>query len=354
MSRLFLKKLIVILTAVTVQGLVLNVSSLVLAQEDAAAEVEAQLEAALVEAEELEDDDDDAPDVGGMVANWGTTKAKIFGAKKFLLKQAFEVEVEQAIEICELDERQLKKLKIASRGAAKKAYEKWKTKGLQQMGIGNFGNANADDDADEEEITPEVYTDADDIDAQTLQIADGMMFNPFQREIPTESKFWKKALKASLGDEQNQKLMKHRAQQDLLKREKAAEAAVEAFAFELRLSDKKKQAFKELVMPKMLECETSIGPMYEQFVLYYYASKASKSKLKKILSKAQLQKWKSAIGPAKQIGQMIEMQNGQNNDEDEVRGGDWEETMSFLVELDNAVDDVVEGVTDFVEGVFGK
>ena len=75
MSRLFLKKLIVILTAVTVQGLVLNVSSLVLAQEDAAAEVEAQLEAALVEAEELEDDDDDAPDVGGMVANWGTTKA---------------------------------------------------------------------------------------------------------------------------------------------------------------------------------------------------------------------------------------------------------------------------------------
>ena len=81
MSRLFLKKLIVILTAVTVQGLVLNVSSLVLAQEDAVAEVEAQLEAALVEAEELEDDDDDAPDVGGMVANWGTTKAKILVQK---------------------------------------------------------------------------------------------------------------------------------------------------------------------------------------------------------------------------------------------------------------------------------
>ena len=348
MSRSFLKKLIVILTAVTVQGLVLNVSGPLLAQEDAAVEVVEEKAAEAVDEEELEDDDDDAI-VGGVMANWGTTKAKVFGAKMFLLEQDFTVAVDEAIEVCDLDERQLKKLKIASRGAIKKSFEKWKTKGIQQLGFGNLGNA----DEDEEEITPTVYTEADDIDTQTMQLAGGM-FNPFQNQIPTESKFWKKALRASLGEEQHKKLMKHRAERDLLKKEKNVAAAIEALAFEMRLSDETKQAFSELVTPKMLEGDVGkMGPMYEIYLLYYYGSKASNSQLKKILTKAQLQKWKSAIAPAKQIGQMIEMQNGQNNDDDDDdEDGDW--TVIISEDLEKAAVDVVEGVVEFVEGVIDK
>ena len=349
MSRLFLKKLIVVLTAVTVQCLALNASHPALAQDDAAVAVEV-VEVDDAAEEEDDDDDEDAVAAVGALGNWGTTKAKVLGAKKFMLEQDFAVAVAEAIDLCELDERQLKKLKIASRGAIKKSFEKWKNKGMQQFGIGNFGNA---DDDEEEEVTPKVYTDADDIDMQTMQLASGM-FNPFNKEIPTESKFWKKALKASLGEEQHQKLMKYRTERDQLKKEKNVAAAIETLAFEMRLPDETKQAFSKLLTPKMLEGDFSrVGPMYEIYVLYYYASKASKSKLKKILTKAQLQKWKSAIAPAKQIGQMFENQNAQNNAGDE-EDSDWEETMSFLQDLDNAVDEVVEDVVNFMEGIVGK
>ena len=349
MSRLFLRNLIVILT-VTFWGFAFNAAPSVQAQVGELA-VEDAVED-LVEVEDAVEDEDEAPAAVNRLANWGTTKAKVFGAKMVLLSQDFEVEVEQAIEVCDLDERQLKRLKIASRGAVKKAFEKWKATGLQQMGMGNILS---DQDDEEEEVTPEVFTDADDIDQMTLQLVSGMMGNPFKNETPTDSKFWKKALKASLGEEQHQKLMAHRAERDLMKRQKNIASTIEALAFELRLSDEKKKAFTELLTPKMLEGKAKIGPMYEQFVLYYYASKVSKSKLKKILSKAQLQKWKSAIGPAKQIGQMLEMQNEQAADDDDVGAvGDWEETTEFFVEVDRAVDEVFEDVTEFVEGVLGK
>lgn len=340
MSRLFYQKLIVSLTLMIFVGMVLDATTTVQAQE-----------APVVEMAEIEEDldEEDEPAAVNMINNWGTSKEKVYGAKKFLLEQDFAVEVEQAIAVCELDDRQLKRLKIASKGAIKKAFEKWKKTGLQQFGMALGNAANGDDEEEEEEITPEVYTDADDIDMQTMQLASGMM-NPFQNEIPSDSKFWKKALKASIGDEQHQILMKHRADRDQLKREKNVTATIEALAFELRLSDEQKQAFSELVSPKMLKARTDIGPMYEQYVLYYYASKASKSKLKKILSKAQLQKWKSAIGPAKQIGQMMEMQNAQNDDEDDEAGGTWGEAEALI----EAAGDAVEGVAELVEEVLGE
>lgn len=291
-----------------------------------------------------EDDDDDAPAANNMLNNWGTTLAKVQGAKKFLLQQDFNVAVDEAIEVCELDERQLKRLKIASRGAVKKAYEKWKTTGLQQMGINNFGNQDAEENQDKEELEPEVYTDADDIDMQTMQLA-GSMMNPFQGDVSTDSKFWKKALKAALGEEQHQKLMSHRSQRDQLRREKNVAAAVAVLTFELRLSDEKTAELSDLITPEMLKAKKLNIPMYEQYVLYYYASKASNSKLKKILSKAQLQKWKSVMGPAKQIGQMFEMQNAQGNARD---GGAWAEAEELL----SVAEDIVEGAVDFVEGIF--
>ena len=349
MPRLFLHKLIVILT-VTFWGLNLNGVPQLQAQEEAAVAIEVAIAEEELEDED-EEDEDDVPAANNMLANWGTSKAKVLGAKKFLLTNIFAVEVEQIMEVCDLDERRMKKLKIASRGAIKKSYEKFKNTGVRQLGIVNFGNA--DEDSDEEEITPEVYTDADDIDVMTMQVASGMMTNPFKTESPTDSKFWKNALKASLGEEQHQKLMKHRTERDLMKRKKNIISTIETLALELRLSDEKKLEFSELLTPKMLDADAKIGPMYEQFVMYYHASKVSKSKLKKILTKAQLQKWKSAIAPAKQYGQMIDAQNAQNNAGDE-EGGDWEETMSFLVEVDRAVDDVVEGVVEFVEGIVGR
>ena len=260
MSRLFSQKLIVILT-VMLSALGFIGAPHLQAQEEAVATAEVAIAEEEANAEEDDEDEDDAP-AANMLNNWGTTLAKVQGAKKFLLQQDFGVAVEEAIAVCELDERQLKKLKIASRGAVKKAYEKWKTGGLQQFGIGNFGNGDGDEDQDEEEVEPEVYTDADDIDMQTMQLA-GSMMNPFKQEIATESKFWKKALKAALGEKEHQKLIKYREERDKLKREKNVASTVEALAFELRLSDEKKQAFSELITPKMLESESKIGPMYE-------------------------------------------------------------------------------------------
>jgi len=48
---------------------------------------------------------------------------------------------------------------------------------------------------------------------------------------------------------------------------------------------------------------------------------------------------------------MIEMQDAQNNDDDENEwGDDWEDTVRFIEDIGETIEDAVE----FVEGVFGK
>ena len=128
--------------------------------------------------------------------------------------------------------------------------------------------------------------------------------------------------------------MEHRAECDRLKKEKHVSAAIESLAYEMRLSNETKKAFTELLTTKMmLENDLNIRPgprplqprIYEHYVMYYFASKVSKSKLEKILTKAQLQKWRSAIRSAKELVQRAQRQNEQNGDDDddaEAVGGD--------------------------------
>lgn len=313
--------------------------------------------------DEDEDEDEDEGNVNAL-ANFGTTKAKVLGAKKFLLEQEFAIAVDEVIEVCDVSDSQLRKLKVATRGAIKKSMEKWKKEGLRQLGMANFGNVPNEDDEDEDEVTPEVFTDADDIDMQTMQLVGGMIFNPFNYEAPTESKFWKKALRASIGEQEYEKLVDYREAREERRHEKAVAASVEELSCDLRLSAGKKQAFSDLVAPKMLKGNIKrVGPMYKEYVMIYYASRASKSKLKKVLSKAQMEKWKSIVGPAKAYGQMVEMQNRQNNDD----GDDDEGVARERVRADGKsvfnlpggeffeVLGVVAGkLVDFVEGVVGR
>ena len=319
------------------------------------------------EDDEFDEDDDFEDEEDDIALNqWGTTMSRMEGAKKFILEQDFLNEIDQVNQICELTSKQQTKLKIASRGAVKKELIKWKTQAAQQFG--NMGLANnMDDDEDEDEddkkkkkkkkraAKPVVFEKASEIDAQTMQLVSNMWGGSIVKEPPTGSDFWKKAIRSTLTKEQLKTFNTHRQQQDDLRRAKVAEATVETLCYELRLNDEQKAAYSELVLPEVMKAKQNVNAMYEKNVLYYYATKASKSKVKKILSKSQYQKLEVMTHYAKQIGQMVDQQNVQ------VAGGMDEDTQlvsSLLFEVAGGLADVIEGfgnkVSDICTGIFAK
>ena len=311
-----------------------------------------------------EDDFEDEEEENVVVNRWGTTMPKMEGAKKFILEQDFLSEIDQVNQICELTAKQKTKLKIASRGAVKKQVKKWKTQAAQQFGNMGLANNMDDDDDDEDDkkkkkkkraAKPVVYEKASEIDAQTMQLVSNMWGGSIIKESSTESAFWKKALRSTLTKEQLKTFNQHRQQQDDIRRAKVAEATVETLCYELRLTDEQKAAYSELVLPEVMQAKQNVAAMYEKHVLYYYATKASKSKVKKILSEAQFQKFEVMTNYSKQLGPMVEQQNVQ------VAGGMDEDTQlvsSLFFEVAGGLADVIEGfgnkVSDICSGIFAK
>ena len=117
------------------------------------------------------------------------------------------------------------------------------------------------------------------------------------------STFWKKTLNSTLSKEQKETWENFVTEQLEHKREKMADAAIASFNIEFGLTLEQQEAFAELVRPKLLGIKLktieTIGRKYERHMYSYYASKASKSEIEKIFTKAQMQQWKITVSTAK-------------------------------------------------------
>ena len=301
--------------------------------------------------DEDEDDDDDDEPAPDRFANWNTTEAKVFGARRFILKQEFQMELDRINAVCKLEPKQIKKLNIASKGGVKKALKEWRKKTLTQFGMFNQNGINAEDDADREPIEEKTYKDASDIDTQTLQLASNAYTSNVRNETIANNSFWKKTLESTLLKEQKDVWEDFITQQRKVKREEMADAAIEKLNFELALTPEQKRAFIELVRPEMLEAKLelveNVGKHYENYLYLYHASKVKESKLKKVLTKAQLQRWKIVVSTTKNYSSWFEDRPAR------VRNWNvWERQGFGVTALLEVTGAVADAITEFATRIF--
>lgn len=303
-------------------------------------------EAAPVEVDTDEAVEDDEPVQVGGLNQFGLDPKKMMAVKTFYLSQIFSVEIDELKRVCELDPKQVKKLTVAAKGAVKKAAAKWKKTAAQRGGIADL-NLDDDDQVPASDQPDIVINDADEIDEMTLQmVVMNNMGNPFKSDDPRDDKFWRKTLAGVLTDEQSAKFKTYRLEREMAKREALIASTVNLLATDLALTDEQQTQLTELVTPPMKKAKLTCPVFYEPYVLIYYASKVDEKKLKELLSPAQIQKWKIFMAPAKQVGQMMEMEDAQDLG---VGQGDLDvfvqldQTLSYLLQQ-------LEHVLNFFEG----
>jgi|GEM_PF-6160570 len=245
------------------------------------------------------------PDVNRMVA-----------AKRFQLTQVFAVEVDEIQRVCALDDAAKTKLTVGAKGAVSKLTAKWKKENGAKLGMMG-GDVDADggkqSDADADATIEVEIRDADEIDDRTAQMLtmdpDG---NPFNAVAPTDDKFWKKTVNAVLTADQVKEWKEFRKSRDREKRLSLIDTAIRTIKVELCMSDEQSEKLLEVVSPVILEEKFSCPAFFEPFLVYYHASKVDEAKLREIFSPAQFQQWKMFMAPAREIGQLIELENAQN------------------------------------------
>lgn len=290
---------------------------------------------AVIELQEMDGEEMLDVEAGMFLGGFGTSPAAMKAAKKFQLTQLFTVEAEQIERVCKLDKKQALKLKIAVKGAIQKATDSWmKTNGEQfgAMGMmqapGDF--AEPDDGDEEKEASKEaekevVINDVDDIDETTLQLVTmDSMGNPFIAADPLEDKFWTKAVASVLSNEQSASYKDYISNRRKAKLESIIVSILGTANFELGLSEEQMPKFEAIVRKPMQEAKINSSAFFESYMIYYHASKADNEELKKVLSPAQLQKWRLLVAPAKQVGQMMEMDMEMEDSSEESMDSDGE------------------------------
>jgi len=210
---------------------------------------------------------------------------------------------------------------------------------------------NAEDDDDREPVEEKTYTDASDIDSQTLQLASNAYTSNVRNETTATNSFWKKTLKSTLSKGQKEIWDEFITEQRTVKREKMADAAIEKLNFEFGLTPDQKEEFIELVRPEMLKAKLemveTVGKHYESYLYLYHASKVKESKLKAVLTKAQMQRWKMVVSTAKGYASWFE-------DRPARRGARnvWERQGFGVMSLLKSAGSVADAIIDFGSKLF--
>jgi len=300
------------------------------------------------EDEEEEEEEDPVQDI---FVRWNTTEAKVFGARRFLLKKEFQIELERVNAVCKLEPKQIKKLEIASKGGVKKALKDWKKVTLPRFGINLNG---ADVDEDREPVEEKVYTDSSDIDSQTMQLASNAYSSNVKEATAANNTFWKKTLKTTLSKEQKEVWEAFVTEQRELRRATMADAAIEKLNFKFGLTPEQKKKFVELVRPEILKAKLelveSVGMHYERYLYLYQVSKVSDTKIEKVLTEAQMQQWKLVVSTARNYGSMFEDRPARQRRR--ANRNVWDRAGFGLTDLLESVGAVADALEDFGNRIF--
>ncbi len=300
-----------------------------------------------------EEDEQEEEAEEGFVQNffmdWNTTEGKVVGARRFILRQEFQIEIDRINGVCKLQPKQLNKLAIASKGGVKKALKDWQQKTLARF---EAFNGNQENDVEREPVEEEKYTDISAIDDQTLQLADNGFFGDVQNDTVANNSLWKKTLNSTLSKEQKDAWKAFITEQREVKREMMADATIASLNLKIGLTAEQKVEFTELVRPEILEAKLemveNVASQYENYLYLYYASKVKNSKLKKILTESQMQLWKLTVSTAKQYGSLFERDNRV------VRrnGNVWDQQGFELTMFIESAVEFVEELADFAVSIF--
>lgn len=298
-----------------------------------------------------EDGDDDDDWVEVQDNPWGVDERKMKAAKLFWLKKAFEIEIQKIKLVCELDKKQALKLKIASKGAAKKELEVWHetwTKQMKQFQGMNFGGVGEGKKKkrNQEEL---VIDDADQIDEMTMQFMDNsnMMFGQFEEDRKAvDSRFWIKTVQGVLTAEQNEKYGAYVQQRKDAHVAAKIDAFIARMQMDLALTDEQVTKYDALVRPSMEKAPLLSG-YYEAFAFQYFATKYDEAKMRSLLNEDQFQMMKMILGPSKTYGAMFDQGGGENV----VLVGMEFDFGGLVLE---AVGDALAGFVDGVSGFMGK
>lgn len=231
--------------------------------------------------------------------------------KRFYLKQVFQVEIELIQRLCNPTPEQVMKLRIASKGAAKKLTEEWgKKKGLI---VAEKGEAQEGDESEQpphgSDLEVVEVNDTDDIDLTDIEeIVLSNDGNPFKTKRPQEHEVWKSLLSGILSPDQVRMLSEYAESQEVKRREDLLTLFIGTVAREIALSAEQQSKLREILHPHFVKTNWPTLPaFYGPFLSYYIASNATKDELTAVLTPAQLQLYQMYITPfAEEIREEIE------------------------------------------------
>jgi len=287
------------------------------------AQEEAENKALVVELDteamgELIELQDEAVEAEVMRGNpFGFEPGKIIAAKRFHLKQVFQVEIELIERLCEPTAQQKAKLRVAAKGAVKKLSAEWLKKTGQRFGAvpvpaQQDGGANQADDTaqnESEEQAEEEIKDASEIDDNMAQfLIMEVTGNPFRTVPPQDEKAWTTLVAGILTAEQVKTLSDFRATEAQQKRDEMLQSVLGGLTRELGLTPEQREKLQATFQPHFENAVFKGIAFFEPYMGYYYASKAKNEELAAFLSHAQIQKLRIFLWPARQIEQMMEME----------------------------------------------
>ena len=316
-------------------------------------------EAQAADADDEDEEEDEEDDEEMFVQNnpWGFDSRKLEAAELFWFRKVFAIEVLKIKSICDLDKKQALKLKVATKGAAKKEFEVWKKKydkQMQQFQGMNINNGNGNKKKKRKKF---VIEDADEIDQQIMQyLNNSSMFGGQAEEArkAIDSDFWRKTVRGVLEPEQFKKY-----ESFLAERKKAhIDAKVDAFVLKMRedlgMTEEQTEQYDALIRPKLEKAPVAPG-YYQSFVFQYYATKYDKKKMKALLDEDQYQVMKMMLGPSKSYGHMFDQQD--NAVEEVVIGNNFlgfsalQTVMSVLEGFNDGINGLIRGFDNFAEGM---
>ncbi|XZE20364.1 hypothetical protein SH449x_000232 [Pirellulaceae bacterium SH449] len=244
--------------------------------------------------------------------------------KRFYLKQVFQVEIELIQQLCNPTPEQVMKLRIASKGAVKKLTEEWgKDKDLLPRVIAESQEGDEVEQlSNMADLEIKEIEDINEIDLSWIEdVVLDINGNPFKTNRPREHKFWQSLVTTILSSDQNNIMSACSESQELKRREELLTLFMGAVTRELHLNEEQQKKLQGVLHPHFAKTDLTSLTVFEPYLSYCIASKATKEELSKVLSPAQMQLYFIFLAPVKDFVELAQAEDeevqGEREDADD-------------------------------------
>ncbi len=217
--------------------------------------------------------------------------------KKLDLILQLQIRVDEMKLVCGIDDAQVRKLNVAAKAVAQRQVGKW-TEQMEQFQMWN----NTEEDGDDDEVIRVEDIDLKKIDANVLQWV-SQDFGGEAGSRLTSNRIWKKAIKATLNDEQRKDLADFRKARKDRMLDACAELISINFGNRLSLSEEQLDRFTELLRKKL---GSSNQPTFNSINNFYGSiqiiASLERKDLSELLNDKQLKRLRIILGAYGNVG----------------------------------------------------